>query len=94
MIYNLQVYYGALLTSNGKDNVIYSIGSEFNDSHTAPTQEWFDNLENTFIKKLVEKITEDGFNPDDFWYDYITKEQYDGGLKKQNSETLCEWNDK
>ena len=96
MIYNLQVYYGALLTSNNKDSVIYSICSEFNDSSILPTQEWFDGLEDLCIVKLVEKIKNDGFNPDDFWYDYITEEQYMNGLKNNNTveELLCEWKDK
>lgn len=91
MKYSMQIYYGALLTVKGEDKAIYSIGSVFTDNSLLPNQEWFDNLEGLYISRLVKKIEKDGFNPDDFWYDYITEKQYEESLDMTDSEKIMAW---
>lgn len=68
MIFQMKIYYGALL--NGQ--AIYSIESSFDDCTKFPN-----NIDEKPLKNLIKQaIVNDGFNPDDFEIAFLTKEQY------------------
>lgn len=74
MIYQLTYYIGAIV----KDKVCYSAEVNFVDC----TKLFIEPFDITpFIKNLREQVKQDGFNPDDFTYDWITKEQYNNKLE-------------
>lgn len=79
MIYQLQIYYGAVL--NGK--TVYSLESSFIDC-TKP----FNGIkEDIFRKHIEDAILKDGFNPNDFKIGYLTKKQYENRLCEEETTT-------
>lgn len=79
MIYQLTAYYGALI----KDKVIYSMELNLNDCTKFLTEDIDYTL---FKEKLIENIINDGFNPNDFTFDWITKEQYNNKIESKTDE--------
>lgn len=79
MIYQLTAYYGALVG----DKVTYSAELTFDDCTKFLTEDI--NAEE--IKKyIIEKIIKDGFNPNDFTFDWLTKEQYENKIDSNVDE--------
>jgi protein-arginine kinase activator protein McsA len=78
VIYQLEIYYGAMI--GGKS--MYSSKITFNDCkkpfnctmHIEAIKEQIENL-----------IRNDGFEPADFVFDYLTKEQYDNRIESRIS---------
>lgn len=80
MIYQLTIYYGAVLNNE----VIYSLESNVMDCTKLP-----DNIdENMFRYHIEQAIVKDGFNPNDFIIGYLTKEQYENRSNKGNENTV------
>lgn len=72
MIFQIKFYYGALI--NGKS--IYSTKFELEDAKKIPS-DMSGKLEDMFKKQISALIKNDGFNPDDFEFSFLTKEQYE-----------------
>ncbi len=83
MIYQLKIYYGAIL--NGQ--AIYSLAVSLEDCKRFPEEINEENYENMIKMKIVE----DGFNPDDFKIGYLTKEQYENRFSPK-TEKVTTWN--
>jgi len=81
VIYQLEVLYGALI--NGK--VIYSTVTNFEDCREC-FSEPFDEI--PFKELITKQIIEDGFNPNDFVFSYITKEQYENRVESKETCNL------
>jgi hypothetical protein len=81
MIYQLTVYYGAFL----RDKVIYSMELNFNDCTTLLTEPIDPE---PYKQHIIDKIISDGFNPDDFTFDWLTKEQYDNRIESHVDESF------
>ena len=81
MIYQLEILYGAKIG----DKVYYSVCTAVNDC--TELLEKFPN-ENMFKEPIVKKIKEDGLNPDDFEFGFLTKDQYENRNKPENSVTV------
>jgi hypothetical protein len=79
MIYQLNAYYGALV----ENKVIYSAELTFDDCTKFLTKPI--NCE-PLKNKIIEKIINDGFNPDDFTFDWLTKEQYENKVESKIDE--------
>lgn len=79
MIYQMQIYYGALL--NGK--AIYSLESSLYDCKKFPKG----INQNTFKIQIQQAIVQDGLNPMDFEIGYLTKEQYDNRFSKETERS-------
>lgn len=65
------------------DKVVYSVEMSFDDCTKllkVPV-----NIE-PMKKKLDEEITKDGFNPDDFTFSWLTKEQYENKVESNTIE--------
>lgn len=77
MRYCMEVYYGAMLTVNNKDRIMFSIKRRFDDVSVVASEVYFSKLEKVLENDLKIMITKSGFNPDNFWYDYLTKQEYD-----------------
>jgi hypothetical protein len=76
MIYQLTIYYGALIG----DKAVYTAELNFNDCKELLTEP----IDCASIKNyLIEKIISDGFNPDDFTFDWLTKEQYENKVESK-----------
>lgn len=75
MIYQMTVYYGALI--NGK--VIYSSKTELVDAKKIPTK--ID--ERVFKDNIVMQIEKDGFDAKNFDFSFLTKEQYENRDKNE-----------
>lgn len=76
MIYQMTIYYGALL--NGQ--VIYSLENNLTDCRKFP-----DEIDgNIFKKQLRDFIQSQNLNPDDFEYSFLTKEQYENRITKND----------
>jgi hypothetical protein len=81
MIYQLKIYYGALI----KDKAVYSAELTFDDCTELLTEP----VDCETIKSyLIEKIIEDGFNPNDFAFDYLTKEQFESKIESKCYEEI------
>lgn len=78
MIYQLTIYYGAL----AGDKVIYSSETHLDNCTNLITEEQVN--EELFKFPIRQQILKDGFVPDDFKFDYITKEQYENRICKGN----------
>lgn len=78
MIYQMQIFYGAML--NGK--AIYSMEISLEDCETFPKR----ISEEVFKNQMVDMITNDGLNPNDFVIGYLTKEQYNNRYDKENEK--------
>lgn len=69
MIYQMTIYYGALL--NGR--AIYSIEYKLEDCRNIPKE-----FDENYLKNIIEQaILKDGFELNDFEICYLTKEQYE-----------------
>lgn len=81
MIYQMQVYYGALL--NGQ--AIYSLESSLEDCKRFPNE----INEDAFKYPIEQAILKDGFKLEDFEIGYLTKEQYENrfDIEHENSTT-------
>lgn len=80
MIYQMQIYYGAVL--NGQ--VIYSFKVSLDDCTKFP-----DELnEDTFKYPIDKIILNDGLNVEDFEIRYLTKEEYDNRFDIENEKTI------
>lgn len=80
MIYQMTVYYGAMLNNQ----VIYSSETTFNDCNMFP-----DKIDEYMFKYPIEQaILNDGFNLSDFKIGYLTKEQYDNRFEIENEKTV------
>lgn len=82
MIYQMKIYYGAIL--EGK--VIYSLESSLEDCTSFPEK----LSEISFKHYIVQAIINDGFNPNDFTIGYLTKEQYENRNDIEN-EKVTTW---
>ena len=93
MIYQLVIYFGALTTTNGIDDIaVYSMGYELNDCRSLiPDVHFFETLKVALETEMRRRIELDGIDADSFWYDYITKEQYENSLKDTKSECIYEY---
>jgi len=81
MIYQLKTYYGASI--NGK--VIYSAELTFDDCTKLLTNP----LDSSSLKDYItNKIIDDGFNPDDFTFGWVTKEQYENKIESKVDEEI------
>lgn len=80
MIYQMCIYYGALL--NGQ--AIYSLESLSIDCTKFPNE----INENIFRYPIEQEILKDGFNPKDFEIGYLTKEQYDNRFSKETENSI------
>ena len=81
MIYQLKAYYGASI--NGK--VIYSAELTFDDCTKLLTNP----LDSSSLKDhITNKIIGDGFNPNDFTFDWLTKEQYENKIESKVDEKI------
>lgn len=80
MIYQIEIYYGALL--NG--NVIYSIKLNFTDCTKFKNNINEQKLEN-IIKSSIEK---DGFNTEDFEIRFLTKEEYENRYDIEHEHSI------
>lgn len=79
MIYQLTAYYGALVG----DKAIYTAELNFNDCTKFLTEP----MDCESIKQhIIKKIINDGFNPDDFRFDWLTKEQYENKIESKEDE--------
>lgn len=79
MIYQLTAYYGALIGNK----VVYSAEINLNDC-TKPFDVCID--EKLYKQYITEKIIVDGFNPTDFTFDWLTKEQYENKIDSKIDE--------
>lgn len=79
MIYQMQIYYGALLDGQA----IYSLKSSLEDCKRFPD----DINEDMFKIPIIQAIKKDGLNPDDFVIGYLTKEQYDNRYSKETEKS-------
>ena len=79
MIYQMKIYYGALLDGQA----IYSIESSFQDCTKFPNQ--ID--EEPFKNAIKQVILKDGLNPDDFEIGFLTEEQYKNRFNPETEET-------
>jgi hypothetical protein len=79
MIYQFTAYYGALI----RDKVIYSMELSFNDCTKFLTEDIDSEPYKDYIAK---KIIADGFNPNDFTFDWLTKEQYKNKIESKVDE--------
>jgi hypothetical protein len=76
MIYQMTLYFGAIIN----EKVIYSGEITFDDC----TQLLKEPVNFTpFKEELIRLIEKDGFNPNDFTYDWITKEQYSNKIESK-----------
>jgi len=81
MIYQLKAYYGALI----KEKVIYSAELIFDDCTKLLTNP----LDSDFLKDhITNKIISDGFNPDNFTFSWVTKEQYQNKIESKVDEEI------
>jgi len=81
MIYQLKAYYGASI--NGK--VIYSAELTFNDCTKLLTKP----LDSNSLKDhITNKIIADRFNPDNFIFGWLTKEQYENKIESKVDEKI------
>jgi len=81
MIYQLKVYYGALVN----DKVIYSAELTFDDCTKLLTEP----LDSSSLKDYINnKIIADGFNPDNFTFGWLTKEQYENKIESKVDEEI------
>lgn len=69
VIYQLQIYYGAVLGGRA----IYTVTIAF-DNCTEMLKDTI-NIE-PYKQELIKLIEQDGFNPNDFIFDFLTKEQF------------------
>ncbi len=79
MIYQLTAYYGALIGNKA----IYSAELNFDDCTkllTSPID--CQSVRDCIIKSIIK----DGFNPDDFTFDWLTKEQYENRIESKINE--------
>lgn len=79
MIYQIQIYYGALLN----DKAIYSIETSLENCtkiQEAINEEPLKNL-------IINAIKNDGLNPSDFEIGFLTKEQYDNRFSPETEKT-------
>ena len=81
MIYQLQAYYGALIG----DKAIYTVAMSFDDC-TKLLDKSIDA--EPYKREIMEQIRQDGFNPNDFKFDWITKEQYDNRMESNVQKTV------
>ena len=81
MIYQLKTYYGASI--NGK--VIYSAELTFDDCTKLLTNPLDSSSRKDYI---TNKIIDDGFNPDDFTFGWVTKEQYENKIESKVDEEI------
>ncbi len=79
MIYQMQIYYGALLDGQA----IYSLESSLEDCNKFPN----DINEDMFKLPIIQAIKKDGLNPNDFEIGYLTKEQYDNRYSKETEKS-------
>jgi hypothetical protein len=95
MIYQLVIYFGALTTMNGVDDIaIYSMGYVLDDCRSLiPDKEFFEKLHVALEAEMRRRIELDGIDAGSFWYDYITKEQYENSLKNTNSECIYSYDE-
>jgi hypothetical protein len=82
MIYQLHAYYGAMIG----DKAIYTVVMSFNDC-TKLLEKPIDS--DPFKQEIMELITKDGFNPNDFHFDWLTKEQYENSIESKVSKSFC-----
>jgi hypothetical protein len=76
MIYQLSAYYGALIG----DKVIYSAEMNFNDCKKLLKKPIpYEEVKNHIINNIIK----DGFNPDDFTFGWLTKEQYKNKIESK-----------
>jgi len=81
MIYQFVAYYGAFL----RDKVIYSAVISFNDC----TKLLNDPIDSEPLKvHILKKITNDGFDPNNFTFDWLTKEQYENRIESTVDEVI------
>jgi len=74
MIYQLKIYYGALIG----DKVIYSAELNFDDCTTLLNEP----IDHKPLKKyIINKIIKDGFDPSNFIFDWLTKKQYENKIE-------------
>lgn len=79
MIYQIQIYYGALL--NGQ--AVYSLEGSLEDCRNIP-----DEINEETLKKIIEqRIINDGLNPDNFEIGFLTKEQYENRFSPETEIT-------
>jgi hypothetical protein len=81
MIYQLKAYYGALIG----DKAIYLAELTFDDCTKLLTEPISDV---TLKAHITKKIINDGFNPNDFTFDWITKEQYENKIESVIDEEI------
>lgn len=79
MIYQLTAYYGALVG----DKVVYSAELNLNDCTKLLTEPI--DCE-TYKNYIIEKIINDGFNLNDFTFNWLTKEQYENKIESKVDE--------
>lgn len=82
MIYQLQFYYGALINSK----VIYSVEVCFDDCTNFFSKPI--TFEPFIKQEIIKQIENDGFNPNDFTYDWLTKEQYKNRMESVISKSI------
>jgi len=83
MIYQLEILYGALINNK----VIYSIVTTFDNC--TKDFDYLDNVNEECYKDFIIKaIIKDGFNPNDFYFSFITKEQYDNRIESKETYNL------
>lgn len=79
MIYQMQIYYGAML--NGQ--AVYSLEISLDDGKTFPTK-----IDESGFKELIERaILNDGFNIEDFEIRYLTKKEYENRFDIENEKS-------
>lgn len=78
MIYQMQVYYGAMLDGQA----IYSMEISLDDCETFPKK----ISSAVFKNQMIDMIANDGLNPNDFVIGYLTKEQYNNRFDKENEK--------
>lgn len=82
MIYQMTIYYGAILNTNGQ--VVYSIENELTDCTKFPNN--LKDLEEEMKCIIKHQIIKDGFNTENFTIGYLTKEQYNNRYKYEKSQ--------
>lgn len=78
MVYQMTIYYGALL--DGK--TVYSMSSTFVDCTKFPEK----LNEELYRDVIVERIKADGFDPNDFEIGFLTENQYEDRLLSDEEE--------
>lgn len=81
MIFQLEVYYGAML--NGR--AIYTLKNSLENCTKFPHE--LDKYESHFKNLITENIKKNGFDPNDFEFGFLTKEQYENRLGKENENS-------